>query len=76
MAFSTQKDFFHVPFMNEDVEYECKRACVKLKTYESTVDDRSWAIDDQKQSRFLSDLVTCQTPVSILDGRSFDGNVL
>ncbi|XP_036346540.1 keratin, type I cytoskeletal 10-like [Rhagoletis pomonella] len=63
MAFSTQKEFFHVPFMNETVDYECRRACVKLKTYQSTTDDRSWAMDESLQSRFLSDLVTCQTPV-------------
>ncbi|XP_050319575.1 uncharacterized protein LOC126752642 isoform X4 [Bactrocera neohumeralis] len=63
MAFSTQKEFFHVPFMNETVDYECRKACVKLKTYQSTIDHRSWAMDESLQSRFLSDLITCQTPV-------------
>uniref|UniRef100_W8AJK4 Uncharacterized protein n=1 Tax=Ceratitis capitata TaxID=7213 RepID=W8AJK4_CERCA len=63
MAYSTQKEFFHVPFMNETVDYECLKACVKLKTYQSTIDDRSWAMDESLQSRFLSDLITCQTPV-------------
>lgn len=64
MAFSTQKDFFHVPFMNENVEYGCKKACVKLKSYDSSIDDRSWAINEKKQSKFLIDLVACQLPVS------------
>uniref|UniRef100_W8AVL9 Uncharacterized protein n=1 Tax=Ceratitis capitata TaxID=7213 RepID=W8AVL9_CERCA len=70
MAYSTQKEFFHVPFMNETVDYECLKACVKLKTYQSTIDDRSWAMDESLQSRFLSDLITCQTPV----GGFGDGN--
>ncbi|XP_037824565.1 myosin-4-like [Lucilia sericata] len=65
MAFSTQKDFFHVPFMNESPELGCKKACVKLKSYESTIDDRSWASDEAKQSKFLSDLVTCQYPTAV-----------
>lgn len=65
MAFSTQKDFFHVPFMNQTMEYECRRACVKLKSYESTIDDRSWAMDEAEPSRFLYDLVKCNTPVSV-----------
>ncbi|XP_023303228.2 myosin-11 [Lucilia cuprina] len=64
MAFSTQKDFFHVPFMNESPDLGCKKACVKLKSYESTIDDRSWANDEAKQSKFLSDLVTCQYPAA------------
>lgn len=66
MAFSTQQDFFHVPFMNETVAYACKPACVKLKSYESSLDYRSWSSDRAKQSKFLSDLVTCQIPVGIL----------
>lgn len=49
--------------MNETVDYECRKACVKLKTYQSTIDHRSWAMDESLQSRFLSDLITCQTPV-------------
>lgn len=65
MAFSTQKDFFNVPFMNESIESDCIKACVKLKSYESTIDNRSWASDEEKQSKFLSDLVTCQYPVRI-----------
>ncbi|XP_073840944.1 uncharacterized protein [Musca autumnalis] len=63
MAFSTQKDFFHVPFMNELPDYECKKACVKLKSYESSLDYRSWARDKTKQSKFLQDLVACELPV-------------
>ncbi|XP_061401196.1 centrosomal protein of 112 kDa, partial [Musca vetustissima] len=71
MAFSTQKDFFHVPFMNETAELECKKACVKLKSYESSLDYRSWARDKTKQSKFLEDLVTCQLPVSIKENFNF-----
>ncbi|XP_028894772.1 keratin, type I cytoskeletal 9 isoform X4 [Zeugodacus cucurbitae] len=71
MAFSTQKEFFHVPFMNETVDYECRKACVKLKTYQSTIDHRSWAMDESLQSRFLSDLINCQSPV----GGFGDGDV-
>ncbi|XP_005178099.1 uncharacterized protein LOC101900072 [Musca domestica] len=63
MAFSTQKDFFPVSFMNEMPENECKKACVKLKTYESSLDYRSWARDQTKQSKYLEDLVACKLPV-------------
>ncbi|KAM7360835.1 uncharacterized protein ACRADG_008034 [Cochliomyia hominivorax] len=63
MAYSTQKDFFHVPFMNENVELTCPKACAKIKSYESTIDDRAWATDEAEQSKFLSDLATCQFPV-------------
>ncbi|XP_065355170.1 paramyosin isoform X2 [Calliphora vicina] len=59
MAFS---NFFNVPFLNKSAELGCKKACVKLKSYESTIDHRSWASDEAKQSKFLSDLVTCQNP--------------
>ncbi|XP_075145673.1 uncharacterized protein LOC142220421 isoform X2 [Haematobia irritans] len=62
MAFSTQKDFFHIPFLSESVEYECQPACVKLKSYESSIDYRSWSSNKKKQSKFLSDLITCQLP--------------
>ncbi|XP_017847963.1 keratin, type II cytoskeletal 5 isoform X2 [Drosophila busckii] len=71
MAFSTQKEFFHVPFMNESVEYECQEVCVKLKSYPSTFDDRAWAADDEKKSRFVSDLVSCNAPLTA--GRPGDG---
>ncbi|KRF78821.1 uncharacterized protein [Drosophila virilis] len=62
MAYSTQKVFFHVPFMNETLEFYCQDPCVKLKSYPSTIDDRSWAASDDKKSRFVSDLVSCNTP--------------
>ncbi|KAH8402813.1 hypothetical protein KR009_001467, partial [Drosophila setifemur] len=61
MAFSTQKEFFHIPFMNEP--YECKDSCVKLKSYPSSVDDRSWSSNQDKKSRFVADLVACNTPI-------------
>jgi len=62
MAFSTQKDFFNVPFLDETVEFECVDHCLKIKTYGSTFDDRSWAAGDTQQSKFLYDLVNCLTP--------------
>ncbi|XP_030370586.1 keratin, type II cytoskeletal 2 oral isoform X2 [Scaptodrosophila lebanonensis] len=68
MAFSTQKEFFHVPFMNETYEFECQEACVKLKSYPSTVDDRSWAADEDKKSRFVADLVACNM-IGVRGGR-------
>ncbi|XP_013116401.2 putative leucine-rich repeat-containing protein DDB_G0290503 [Stomoxys calcitrans] len=63
MAFSTQMEFFHVPFMHEEPEYKCKTACVQLKSYDSCKDNRSWSRDKRKRSQFLSDLVTCQLPM-------------
>lgn len=66
MAFSTQKEFFHMPFMNETPKYECKTDCVKLKSYNSTADDRAWAADATQQSNFLRDLITCRLLVSLL----------
>ncbi|KAH8367443.1 hypothetical protein KR200_005524 [Drosophila serrata] len=71
MAFSTQREFFHVPFKNETYEFECVDACVKLKTYPSTVDDRSWSANEDRKSQFVADLVACNTPVkSSGDGQS------
>lgn len=58
MAFSTQKDYFYVPFMNEGVSEGSDGTKVKLKSYDSTTDERAWALDIQKQSNFLSDLVS------------------
>lgn len=59
MAYSTQKNFFHVPFGSDGVEFECIDACVKLKSYPSTIDDRSWAADEDVKSQFVADLVAC-----------------
>lgn len=59
MAYSTQKNFFHVPFGTDNVEYECIDACVKLKSYPSTIDDRSWSADEDIKSQFVADLVAC-----------------
>ncbi|EDW98032.1 uncharacterized protein LOC6537779 [Drosophila yakuba] len=63
MAFSTQKEFFHVPFSNETYEFECVDACVKLKRYPSTIDDRSWSANEDKKSQFVADLVACNSPI-------------
>ncbi|XP_017058335.1 uncharacterized protein LOC108099360 [Drosophila ficusphila] len=63
MAFSTQKEFFHVPFSNETYEFECVDACVKLKSYPSTVDDRSWSATEDRKSQFVADLVACNSPI-------------
>ncbi|XP_016983066.1 uncharacterized protein LOC108047416 [Drosophila rhopaloa] len=63
MAFSTQKEFFHVPFSNETYEFECVDACVKLKSYPSTIDDRSWSANEDKKSQFVADLVACNSPI-------------
>nr|ACE79729.1 coiled-coil Y protein [Drosophila grimshawi] len=65
MAFSTQKEFFHVPFMSELPDFNCPKVCVKLKSYPSTVDDRSWAADEDKKSRFVADLVSCNIPLNL-----------
>ncbi|EDW82919.2 uncharacterized protein Dwil_GK23613 [Drosophila willistoni] len=70
MAFSTQKEFYYVPFMNQSYDSECQEVCVKLKSYHSTVDDRSWAADVHKKSRFVADLIACNTPI---DGRRVQG---
>ncbi|XP_016938157.3 uncharacterized protein [Drosophila suzukii] len=63
MAFSTQKEFFHVPFSNETYEFECIDSCVKLKSYPSTIDDRSWSANEDKKSQFVADLVACNSPI-------------
>ncbi|KAH8276872.1 hypothetical protein KR026_002029 [Drosophila bipectinata] len=74
MAFSTQKNFFHVPFGNENVDFECIDACVKLKSYPSTIDDRSWAADDSAKSQFVAELVACSLiPKSKTGGRGDSG---
>ncbi|XP_041447530.1 coiled-coil domain-containing protein 6 [Drosophila obscura] len=60
MAFSTQKEFFHVPFKNETIaSRDCPDACVKLKSYPSTIDDRSWSANEKQKSRFVAELVAC-----------------
>ncbi|KAH8420906.1 hypothetical protein KR222_009080 [Zaprionus bogoriensis] len=60
MAYSTQIIFFHVPFMNEKYGFQCDDSCVKLKSYQSSFDDRSWAATDRVKSRFIVDLVACK----------------
>ncbi|XP_017966771.2 uncharacterized protein LOC108658624 [Drosophila navojoa] len=65
MAFSTQKRFFYVPFMTEKCRFGCVNPCVKLKSYASTIDKRSWSASDTKNSRFLVDLVGCHTSVVV-----------
>ncbi|XP_052858271.1 uncharacterized protein LOC128266036 [Drosophila gunungcola] len=57
MAFSTQKEFFHVHFMN-DIN-ECPEKCLNLKTYPSTTNYRCWSGNEEKKSRFVADLVAC-----------------
>lgn len=65
MAYSTQKDFFYVPYMSESVgEGDGEGTKVKLKSYDSTADERAWSSDVQKQSNFLHDLVSGMTVVS------------
>ncbi|XP_070855035.1 uncharacterized protein [Drosophila suzukii] len=59
MAFSTQKEFFHIPFINGSYDLDCRRVCVNLKTYPSTVDDRCWSANEEKKSRFVVDMVAC-----------------
>lgn len=49
--------------MNEKYGFECVNPCVKLKSYASTIDKRSWSTSDTKKSRFLVDLVGCHTSV-------------
>ncbi|KAH8243342.1 hypothetical protein KR032_006620 [Drosophila birchii] len=68
MAYSTQREFFHVPFRNESYDFECVEACVKLKTYPSTVDDRSWSANEDRKSQFVADLVACNSPVKSSSG--------
>ncbi|KAH8306069.1 hypothetical protein KR018_000139, partial [Drosophila ironensis] len=73
MAFSTQKSFFHVPFKNEELEFECYDPCIRLKTYPSTTDDRCWAADEEQKSRFVADLVACNTLIRGPGGPSGPG---
>jgi len=78
MAFSTQKEFFHVPFSNETYEFECIDSCVKLKSYPSTIDDRSWSANEDKKSQFVAGLVACNSPIKKQrdeDGRPSKQNV-
>ncbi|XP_033172773.1 golgin subfamily A member 5-like [Drosophila mauritiana] len=68
MAFSTQKEFFHIPYINENYELNCTGVCVNLKTYPSSIDDRSWSENEEKKSRFVSDLVACNNPNFVKHG--------
>nr|NP_001303589.1 Coiled-Coils Y [Drosophila melanogaster]ALI51689.1 Coiled-Coils Y [Drosophila melanogaster] len=68
MAFSTQKEFFHIPYINESYELNCTGVCVNLKTYPSSIDDRSWSENEEKKSRFVADLVACNNPIFVKHG--------
>ncbi|EDW38814.1 GL13750 [Drosophila persimilis] len=64
MAFSTQKEFFHVPFKNTTTPNRECQTCVKLKSYPSTIDDRSWSANENQKSRFVAELVACNVPAN------------
>lgn len=64
MAFSSLREVLHVGFMNEKPEDEqCSALAntLKLKEYDSQSDFRSWSLDKEVQSHFVSDLVACRT---------------
>uniref|UniRef100_A0A1A9VVW9 Uncharacterized protein n=1 Tax=Glossina austeni TaxID=7395 RepID=A0A1A9VVW9_GLOAU len=75
MAFSTQKDFFSIPLMDEKFEEDCKKSCVRLKSYESTADERAWARDEKVQSRYLTDLLACEASTFERRSQEIEGDL-
>jgi hypothetical protein len=58
MAFSTQKDFLKIGFLNQNVNPAIKkRSDAVLKNYESCTDSRAWALDEESRSNYLADIV-------------------
>lgn len=58
MAFSTQKDFFKINFLNAEPEEPLKkRSDAAIKNYESVTDARAWSSNQQDRSRFLVETV-------------------
>ncbi|XP_058814364.1 uncharacterized protein LOC131678312 [Topomyia yanbarensis] len=58
MSYTTQRDFFNVTFRNEDPKPpERKRSDGALMTYEFCTDGRAWALDKEKRSKYILDVV-------------------
>ncbi|XP_062557733.1 putative uncharacterized protein MYH16 [Armigeres subalbatus] len=58
MSYTTQKEFFNVPFHNEAPKLpERKRSDGALMTYDLCTDGRAWALDKQKRSNYILDVV-------------------
>lgn len=58
MSYTTQKEFFNVPFRNEDPKLpDRKRSDGALMTYDLCTDGRAWALDKQKRSNYILDVV-------------------
>lgn len=57
MAYTTQKQFLSVAFLNEDPKLPSrKRSDAVLKSYSSCYDTRAWSLDVLKQSQFIGDV--------------------
>uniref|UniRef100_A0A182TGX6 B30.2/SPRY domain-containing protein n=1 Tax=Anopheles melas TaxID=34690 RepID=A0A182TGX6_9DIPT len=57
MAYTTQKQFLSVAFLNEDPKLPSrKRSDAVLKSYSSCYDTRAWSLDVLKQSQFIGDI--------------------
>nr|XP_029729212.1 myosin-11-like [Aedes albopictus] len=58
MSYTTQREFFNVPFRNEEPRLpERKRSDGALMTYDLCTDGRAWALDKQKRSNYILDVV-------------------
>ncbi|EAT37783.1 AAEL010252-PA [Aedes aegypti] len=58
MSYTTQKEFFNVSFRNEAPRLpERKRSDGALMTYDLCTDGRAWALDKQKRSNYILDVV-------------------
>ncbi|XP_055600055.1 paramyosin-like [Uranotaenia lowii] len=58
MSYATQRDFFNVTFHNEDPKLpDRKRSDGALMTYEFCSDNRAWALDKEKRSNYILDVV-------------------
>ncbi|XP_053692213.1 myosin-10-like [Sabethes cyaneus] len=58
MSYTTQRDFFNVSFHNEEPKPpERKRSDAALMLYDFCTDGRAWALDKQKQSNYILDVV-------------------
>jgi hypothetical protein len=81
MAFSTQKDFLQIGFLNENLaQTSKKRSDAALKNYESCTDHRAWSLNEETRSNYLVDIVkrlpglSMSAPIVAADSASGDAD--
>lgn len=68
MAFSTQREFINIGFINAEPDKPLKkRSDAAIKNIESVTDARAWSLDKHDRSRFLAEIVqeTRSPPVTV-----------